>query len=357
MRTDVLKAPRFALATTAALLALVVVSICAQDPPFRFRSGVELINVTATVSDADGRFVPNLTQDDFIVYDNDERVEVTQFSAERVPVSLGIALDTSGSMAGEKMSAARAAIGRFVSELLDRNDELFLYRFSNYPVLVQGWTRDRRDLLDPLDRLTPNGATAMYDAVANAIPLAQQGQNQKKALVVISDGNDTSSRTEVRDLTRQIRQSEVLVYAVGIDGDGESVARRAPVSPPRVPIPIPLPFPGGRAGSRVPTPRPPIGGPGAPGSSPTPWRGGGLDDRVNVAALRELTDDSGGRTEIVRAPRDLDPATAGIADELSKQYNLGYQSTGTRDGRWHAIRVEVKTRGYRVRARKGYFAT
>jgi VWFA-related protein len=356
---------RSRLAVIAAALGLAIASLRAQEnSSFKFRSGVELINVTATVSDADGRFVPNLSQDDFIVYEDDRRVDVTHFSAERVPVSLGIALDTSGSMAGEKMNAARAAIGRFVSELLDRNDELFLYRFSNYPVLVQGWTRDRRDLLDPLDRLTPNGATAMYDAVAKAIPLAQQGQNRKKALVVISDGNDTSSRTEIRDLKEQIRQSEVLVYAVGIDGDGEQVVRRAPVSPPpRVPIPIPLPFPGAPrgGGGRFPpsTPLPPIGGGngGSGGTGGSSWQGRGLDDRVNVSALRDMTDDSGGRTEIIRTPRDLDPATAGIADELSKQYYLGYQAPGTKDGRWHAIRVEVKTRGYRVRARRGYFAS
>jgi hypothetical protein len=70
-----------------------------------------------------------------------------------------------------------------------------------------------------------------------------------------------------------------------------------------------------------------------------------------------MTDDSGGRTEIIRTPRDLDPATAGIADELSKQYYLGYPAPGVKDGRWHSIRVEPKNRAYRVRARKGYFAS
>jgi Ca-activated chloride channel family protein len=347
----------FRLVAFSAAIVVAVISLHAQNKDndqFRFRSGVELINVTATVSDIDGRFVPNLTQDDFVVYEDDARVDLTHFSAERVPVSLGIALDTSGSMAGEKMEAARAAIRRFVSELLDRNDELFLFRFSNYPVLVQTWTHDRRDLLDPLDRLQPNGATAMYDAVARAIPLAQQGQNRKKALVVISDGNDTSSRTEIRDLREQIRQSEVLVYAVGIDTEGEQVVRRAPVSPPRIPIPVPRRFPGGPGGGGIgfppPTPAPPIGGTGGT------WQGRTFDDRVNISALRDMTDDSGGRTEIIRSARDLDPATAGIADELSKQYYLGYPSAEKKDGRWHTIRVEVKTRGYRVRARRGYFA-
>jgi VWFA-related protein len=127
-----------------------------------------------------------------------------------------------------------------------------------------------------------------------------------------------------------------------------------------------MPFPGGaRGGSgRFPPSTPPISGPGAPGAGATgtpgsgpSWQTRGLDDRVNVSALRDMTDDSGGRTEIIRSPRDLDPATAGIADELSKQYYLGYQSPGVKDGRWHSIRVETKNRGYRVRARKGYFAS
>ena len=102
----------------------------AQEPGFRFKSGVELINVTATVSDASGRFVSGLRQEDFLVYEDDQPVTVTHFSAERVPVSLGIVLDTSGSMAGEKIEAARSALDRFLFELLDRDDEIFLYRFS-----------------------------------------------------------------------------------------------------------------------------------------------------------------------------------------------------------------------------------
>src|SRR6195256_5598938 len=81
-----------------------------QDDGFRFKSGVELVNVTATVTDSTGRFVPGLKQDDFLVYENDEPQTVTHFSADRVPVSLGVALDTSGSMAGEKMQEAQSAL-------------------------------------------------------------------------------------------------------------------------------------------------------------------------------------------------------------------------------------------------------
>ena len=82
-----------------------------------------------------------------------------------------------------------------------------------------------------------------------------------------------------------------------------------------------------------------------------------MDDRVNAFALREITDDSGGRTEIVRSTRDLNPATSGIADELSRQYYLGYAASGPKDGKWHAIRVEVKNANYHVRARRGFVAT
>ena len=327
-----------------------------DDQGFRFKSGVELINVTATVSDASGRFVSGLRQDDFAVYEDDKPVSVTHFSAERVPVSLGIALDTSGSMAGSKIQAAQDALDRFLYELLDKDDEIFLYRFSNVPMLLQGWTRDRQLLSRALGRITPNGGTAMYDAVADAIPLAQQGQHRKKALLVISDGNDTASATTIREVKARIRESEVLVYAVGIDGEGEGSRPSAPVAPPRAPFPSPFPFPGGRGGRRPGT-FPPAGGSGGSGGG---WGGrprSNPDDRVNVAALRDMTDESGGRTEIIRDTRDLDPSTANIADELSKQYYLGYQASGTKDGRWHSIRVEVKNHAYRVRARRGYVAS
>jgi Ca-activated chloride channel homolog len=334
----------------------------AQQPPesdtqsFRFRTGIELINVNATVSDENGRFVPNLQQDDFRVYQDGEPQPITHFNSDRVPVSLGVALDTSGSMAGEKMAAARDALDRFLSQLLERDDEVFLYRFDTNPVLVEGWTKDKRGLSVELGRMQPRGGTAMYDALAEAVPLAQSGQNRKKALVVISDGNDTSSGTDVQSLKRLIRETEVLVYAIGIDGQtdqghlpiGQGGVRRPRPQPPRLPTPFPFPMPGGR---RLP---PPPTGPMYP-----PPRGNNRanDERVNIAALREITDDSGGRTEIIRTALDLDPATTGIADELSRQYYLGYAATGVKDGRWHTIRVELRNPDYHVRARRGFVAT
>ena len=298
------------------------------------------------------------------MFDDEQLQAVTHFNAERVPVSLGIVLDTSGSMDGDKMYAARQALDRFLFQLIDPNDEVFLYRFDNAPELVEGWTRDKRRISDSLGRIQPRGSTSLYDAVADAVRLAQQGHNRKKAVVILSDGNDTSSHTDVFAVKQLIRESEVLVYAIGIDSAGSQyveqpvgAARRAP---PR-PIPLPFPMPGGKrppASPPPPVPQPPRPEPGGGGSGGSRWRGGGnSDDRVNVAALRDITDDSGGRTEIVRWVADLDPAVAGIADELSKQYYLGYAASGAKDGRWHAIRVEVKqpvvSRARAARLRRG----
>jgi hypothetical protein len=137
-----MRASLLALALTLAL-ALLVASPRAQQPQtpvrpdgdaqgFRFKSGVELINVTATVSDANGRFVPGLRQEDFLVYEDEQPVEVTHFSAERVPVSLGIALDTSGSMAGEKIQEAQAA--RSAASTCSIGRTRSSYRFSTRPV-------------------------------------------------------------------------------------------------------------------------------------------------------------------------------------------------------------------------------
>src|SRR4029079_2831864 len=134
------------------------------------------------------------------VYEDGELQPVAHFSAERLPVSLGIVLDTSGSMAGEKMRAAQRALDRLLYDLLDARDELFLSRFSDRPALVQGWTTDRQLLSRGLGGIVPHGSTAMYDAVVDAVRVAATGQHRKKALVVLSDGHDTISKTSLADV-------------------------------------------------------------------------------------------------------------------------------------------------------------
>jgi len=334
--------------------AVVVSAVHAQERPggqgFSFKTGVELINVTATVTDASGRFVPGLRKDDFVVYEDGKPQAVSQFDAERVPVSLGIALDTSGSMIGEKIAAAQAALNRFLFDLLGPQDEVFLYRFDSRPDLVQGWTPDRQAVSRALGAVQPRGGTALYDTVADAVPLAQTGARRKKAIVLITDGNDTSSRTQPQELRQLIRETEVMVYAIGIDASGSPPpSNRAAGGTASSPA-VPSPFPGKKPVAFAPPRAAPAPPPPAAGHSAT-------TDRVNVSALRDITDDSGGRTEVIYSSRDLDPTTAGIADELSKQYFLGYVSSLPKDGRWHTIEVRVRKGNYIVRARKGFVAS
>jgi VWFA-related protein len=345
---------------------------------FRFKSSVELINVSASVFDSLDRFVPNLHKEDFTLYEDDKLQTITHFSDERVPVSLGILLDISGSMEGEKFRHATDAIERFLRDLLGPDDEVFLYTFNDYPRMIQGWTKDRDLVMRELRRTYPAGGTAMYDTVAEAIPYAQRGHNRKKAIVIISDGNDNKSATRVDELRSLIRETEVLLYAIGIDGDAAyhtnyhtgggrggwpgTGGRRWPQQVPSTFFQI-IQFPGGPGGQRPPgpgfPPRWPQPGPRDPQPQPPqrPGRVSGMDEGVNSHALHELTDDSGGRTEIVKEAADLAPSTANIADELSRQYSLAYEPVAQKDGRWHTIRVEAKNRTYKVRARRGYMAT
>ena len=338
----------FSVAAALAAVASLAAQQAPQEPGFSFRTGVQLINVTVTVTDGNGRFVPGLRKEDFIVYEDGKPQTVTHFDSERVPVSLGLVMDTSGSMSGEKMATAKSAVERFLHRLLDESDEVFLYQFESDATLVQDWTTDRNAVSRALGRLEARGGTALYDAAAEAVPLAQSGAQRKKAVVIISDGNDTSSQIDAASVQQLIRQTEVLVYAIGIDSNDSGGRSRQRAQTRRQParIPVPSPFPGRRPPVIQPQPPP----------RPSPSRASRSEDGVDEDTLRSITDDSGGRTEIIRDARDLGPATAGIADELSRQYFLGYSSQAPKDGRWHSIEVRLKRGNHHVRARKGYVA-
>ena len=282
-------------------------SMPAQQPSFR--AGVDVVHFTATVTDGDGHFITDLSREDFVVYDNGTPQEIVSFSKERVPVSLGILIDVSQSMTETRMSFARAAMRRFATDLLGPDDELFLAQFAVRTDMLQTWTQDRTVIGGAMARVTPEFSaigTAMYDAVSSVILAAATGSHTKKALLILSDGADYGSTMKVKDVQEQIRGTEVLVYALGVD-DGA-----------------------------------------------TGFGGAGIS--VDPDALRKLTDETGGRTEVVRGFDRLDEATARIAEELNQQYLIGYEAPSRRDGTWHDIKVEVMKRGAKVRARIGYVA-
>ena len=316
----------------------------------RFSSSVDVVHLTVAVSDERGRAVAGLTHEDFEVFEDGHPRTIAYFDHARTPVSLGLAIDTSRSMEGEKLQAAREALDRFLFHLLEAEDEVFLYRIADTPELVEHWTRDRRRISEALKGIEADGGTALLDTVALAAPLAQTGRHRKKALLVISDGNDTSSGTTPAEVRRLVRATEVIVYAIGIDAPLE---RGWPGREPRQPRQPPLPVPGRQPPWLPPAPRPPQ-------LPPDPLPGPGLGHArqgLDLSTLRAITDDSGGRTEVVRGPRDLAPATAGIAAELNQQYALGFEAANPRDGRWHAIDVRVRGKpDYVVRHRRGYQA-
>jgi VWFA-related protein len=285
-----------------------VAALVAQQPlvvdPRLFQSGIEVTSITATVTDRDGHLITGLERDAFEVFEDGTRQTITQFTRERVPVGLGVLLDNSDSMFGMRMADARAAVDRFLFELLDPTDEFFLMAFNHRPRPLTGWTRAQPELRRALDGLRPNGGTSIYDAIVEALPLLEVRTRPRGALVLISDGADTTSTNTLRELRSALLRTDAFVYAVAIDPPD----RRA------------------------------------------------INTRVNAQTLREITAETGGRTEIVQSSSQLVEATARIAEELNSQYVLGYTSPRGADGQYHSIRVRAGA-DYRVRARSGYVAT
>jgi Ca-activated chloride channel homolog len=262
------------------------------------------VMITATVVDADGRLVTGLPREAFEIYEDGDRQTVTQFTHERVPIGLGLLLDISDSMFGQRIIDARAAVERFLFELLSPADEFFLLAFNHEPHLLTRWTNTADDVRRALDEIKPSGGTALYDALINALPMINQRHRQRAAIVLVSDGADTASDAAVTDVRSALLRSDAFVYAVAID----SPKRQA------------------------------------------------INTRVNPTALSEITNQSGGHTAVVHDAEGLATATARIAEELNSQYVLGYSSARATDGKYHSIRVTVSGGGYRVRARNGYVA-
>ncbi len=278
-----------------------------QDGPVIVNS--DLITMTVTVTDTYGRYVTGLHQNAFTVTDDKVPQEITFFSDDDAPVSLGVIFDFSRSMSGDKIQRAREALGRFM-ETSHGGDEYFLIGFNSRAQLLMDRTRDSDALMDKLTFVQTKGQTALYDACYLGVEKVTRGSHPKRAVLLISDGQDNSSRYTFSELRRLLKESDVLIYAIGI-------------------------LDGGDMGSSL----------GVAGQ----------------AILDELASVSGGKAFFPSSGAEMNEIFERIALELRHQYSIGYKpSNFVNDGKWHKLKVKVTPpRGLPrlfVRSKEGYYA-
>jgi Ca-activated chloride channel homolog len=307
-------AKTLAAAAAAAVLAATVAR--AQAPPPRprapvFGTGIEVINLNVSVTDARGRYVTDLTKNDFAVFEDGVRQELSIFNHEDIPISLVLMIDTSASM-DEKLPTARAAAIRFVGTLRPQ-DNAQIMQFNDRTTILQDFVADHAALEGAISRTEAAGPTALHNALYVALKELEkqktQGELRRRAIVLLSDGEDTASLVSDDQVLDLARKTEINIYAISL-------------RPRRVP------------------------------------------DRNQVKfsqaahLLTALTQDTGGQVHFPNSLSELDAVYDRIAEELRTQYSLGYVSNNPRrDGKWRRIVVRIPTReDLQVRHKLGYFA-
>lgn len=279
-----------------------------SDQPIRVKT--DLVTLTLTVTDVYGRYVSGLPKSAFSVVDSNEDQQITFFSDSDAPISVGILFDVSGSMSGDKIAKARRALERFINTS-HPSDEYFLIAFNSRAQLLLDKTRDGEAVLQKLTLVQPRQNTALYDACYLGLERVTRGTHQKKAMLIISDGQDNSSRYNFGEVRRLMKESDVVTYAVGIMDPGDSNSQL------------------------------------------------GMQGQ---AFLDELTSVTGGKSFYPATDVEMDEIFERIALELRYQYSIGYTPTNFQpDGKWRKVKVKVKPpRGLprlTVRSRDGYYAT
>jgi len=272
-------------------------------------TNTDLITFTVTVTDTYGRYVSGLGKNAFTVLDEKKPQEITFFSDDDAPVSVGVIFDVSGSMSGDKIKRSRDALSKFI-QTSHNMDEYFLIAFNSRAQLLLDKTRDGNAVLDKLTFVQTRNNTALYDACYLGVEKVQRGAHPKRALLLISDGQDNNSRYTFNELRRLLKESDVVLYGIGI-------------------------LSGSDAGSQM-----------------------GMEGQ---GILDELASVSGGKAFFPRSNAEMDDIFEQIALELRHQYSIGYKPVNfTNDGRWHRIKVKVTPpRGLPrlfVRSKEGYYA-
>ncbi|HZI50813.1 MAG TPA: VWA domain-containing protein [Terriglobia bacterium] len=320
-----------------------------------------LIQVIATVTDNRGRVISDLKVEDFELRQDDKSRKIESFVTLRdTPSSVGILLDTSGSMRN-KIAAASAAIEDVVNGL-HRSDQVFLMSFAEEARLVADSSDGRAELVQRLRRLTAQGEGAIYDAIHEGLFKINQARDQRKVILLVTDGADSVSARTFEQIMRELEESNVLLYAFGIpaafgigfSGPADNFAPQIILQPPqRGGQPLPIPLPGGRT---IPIPIPD----GRP--QPVPRENEDRGKTVNMSVLSAMTEATGGRAWRVedrtgRSGEPIDRIVAQIRSELRGQYLLSFvPDHPLKDGQWHEVSVRAKDPGHNVRVKKEYFA-
>jgi Ca-activated chloride channel homolog len=271
----------------------------------------EMVQLDVKVTDQTGRSVPGLTKTDFVVYEDKVGQSIESVSGEEAPVSMGLVIDTSGSMRAKLYTVAEAA-----QDLIRRmrpDDEAFLVQFKTEAELLQEFTSDRRALEDALRDLYLGGGTALLDAIiATADHAQQKGRRRRKALVVITDGLEKNSSAKEKEVKEAMKEDEVQLYLVGFVDEDES------------------------------------------------FRLFGSPAKRAKDLLTRLAEDSGGRAFFPTDARETPAIAAQIAKDLRAQYVISYYPNNERhDGSFRTVRVALShedNRNLVVRTRQGYYA-
>jgi VWFA-related protein len=268
---------------------------------------VDLVNVVFSVFDRKGKFVTDLRQEQFTVFEDNKLQTITNFSRETdLPLTVALLVDTSGSIRDKLRFEQEAAIEFFYSTLRRGTDKGLIITFDSGPDLLQDYTDDPEVLAKAVRSMRAGGGTALYDALYVAAAQKLAGQNGRRVIILISDGDDNSSRISMTETLEAAQRNDVAMYTISTNGT---------------------------AGSR----------------SREQERG----DRT----LKRFSDETGGRMFTPFKLQELTEDFLNIGDELRAQYTLAYRPTNAqRDGSFRRIRIEVSDKRYQVRARQGYYS-
>ena len=285
-------ASRIAVSGTLAMLAILLSTLptAAQQQGPSIRLSRDLVTLNVTVTDPLGRYVSGLSATRFEVFDDKVKQEIAFFGYTDAPVTIGVVFDISGSMK-QRIVRSVTALKRFI-EASHREDEYFLLGFNNRVSLLRDYTTGGGDLAASLTLASADGRTALYDAVLVGIEKARAGRHDKRALLIISDGQDNSSRYTFSELRDVVREADVQIYAIGIT-DPMHETELGP---------------------------------------------------YGEAVIEELVRTTGGRAYFPTSEAELMNICSQIALELRNQYTIGYYpSCNIRDGRWHRLKVKLET--------------